>query len=102
MLLTGSPARLRHARSSPATLALATGAAAALVAAAERPDMVSAIVSRSGRLDLAGAALGKVLVPTPLLVRGFDVPVLEVNKKALPVPQRSEAAGDCPRSQASL
>jgi dienelactone hydrolase len=53
-----------------------TGAAAALVAAAERPDVVGAIVSRGGRPDLAGPALAQVRAPTLLIVGGNDVPVM--------------------------
>jgi dienelactone hydrolase len=61
-----------------------TGAAAALVAAAERPAVVNAIVSRGGRPDLAGKdVLTKVTPPTLLLVGGNDKEVLELNEKAL-------------------
>lgn len=60
-----------------------TGAAAALAAAAERPDVVGAVVSRGGRPDLAGAALPRVLAPTLLIVGGNDLPVLELNRRAL-------------------
>lgn len=61
-----------------------TGAAAALVAAAERPDVVSAIVSRGGRPDLAGKdILRKVHAPTLLLVGGNDDEVLKLNENAL-------------------
>jgi pimeloyl-ACP methyl ester carboxylesterase len=60
-----------------------TGAAAALVAAAQRPDDIGAVVSRGGRPDLAGAALEKVQVPTLLIVGGIDVPVLGLNHQAL-------------------
>ena len=60
-----------------------TGAAAALVAAAERPDAVHAVVSRGGRPDLAGPSLPQVQAPTLLLVGGYDEPVLELNRKAL-------------------
>lgn len=59
-----------------------TGAAAALVAAAERPDVVRAIVSRGGRPDLAGAALERVRAPTLLIVGGEDHPVIELNREA--------------------
>jgi putative phosphoribosyl transferase len=60
-----------------------TGAAAALVAAALRPEDVSAIVSRGGRPDLAGAALTHVRAPTLLIVGGDDDPtVIELNKQA--------------------
>lgn len=60
-----------------------TGAAAALVAAAERPQRVAAVVSRGGRPDLAGTALGRVHAPTLLIVGGRDVPVIEINQEAL-------------------
>jgi dienelactone hydrolase len=60
-----------------------TGAAAALVAAAERPDVVGAVVSRGGRPDLAGPALPKVRAPTLLIVGGNDVPVIGMNQDAL-------------------
>jgi pimeloyl-ACP methyl ester carboxylesterase len=60
-----------------------TGAAAALVAAADRPEDVGAVVSRGGRPDLAGAALGRVLAPTLLIVGGADPQVLELNRRAL-------------------
>lgn len=59
-----------------------TGAAAALVAAAERPE-TGAIVSRGGRPDLAGEALGSVRAPTLLIVGGDDPQVLELNDAAL-------------------
>jgi dienelactone hydrolase len=59
-----------------------TGAGAALVAAAERPAIVQAIVSRGGRPDLAGAALGHVTAPTLLIVGGNDEPVIELNQLA--------------------
>jgi pimeloyl-ACP methyl ester carboxylesterase len=60
-----------------------TGAAAALVAAAERPDRVGAVVSRGGRPDLAGPALLRVQAPTLLIVGGNDVPVIALNRQAL-------------------
>ncbi len=59
-----------------------TGAAAALVAAARLPDMVSAVVSRGGRPDLAGDFLSLVEAPTLLLVGGLDEEVLMLNRKA--------------------
>lgn len=59
-----------------------TGAAAALMAAAERPSVVRAVVSRGGRPDLAGAALPKVTAPTLLIVGGDDEPVIELNEEA--------------------
>jgi dienelactone hydrolase len=60
-----------------------TGAAAALIAAAERPDRVGAVVSRGGRPDLAGDALRRVAAPTLLIVGGDDVEVLRLNQQAL-------------------
>lgn len=60
-----------------------TGAGAALVAATLRPSFVSAVVSRGGRPDLAGAALSNVQAPTLLIVGGEDVPVIAMNKQAL-------------------
>jgi dienelactone hydrolase len=60
-----------------------TGAAAALVAAAERPQRVGAVVSRGGRPDLAGAALARVAAPTLLIVGGEDAPVLGLNRRAM-------------------
>jgi putative phosphoribosyl transferase len=59
-----------------------TGAAAALVAAAARPDSVNAIVSRGGRPDLAGPALGSVHQPTLLIVGERDPVVLDLNRRA--------------------
>jgi len=59
-----------------------TGAAAALIAAAERPQEVSAVVSRGGRPDLAGPALEWVRAPTLLIVGGRDQEVLELNREA--------------------
>ena len=60
-----------------------TGAAAALVAAAERPELVRAIVSRGGRPDLAGDALSKVKAPTLFIVGGRDFPVIDLNWSAI-------------------
>jgi putative phosphoribosyl transferase len=60
-----------------------TGAAAALVAAAERPDDIAAIVSRGGRPDLAAGALPRVRAPTLLIVGSLDRLVLELNQQAL-------------------
>jgi putative phosphoribosyl transferase len=66
-----------------------TGAAAALVAAAQHPDAVGAIVSRGGRPDLAGPALARVRAPTLLIVGGNDFEVVELNRRAL-APLRCE------------
>jgi putative phosphoribosyl transferase len=68
-----------------------TGAGAALVAAAERPDLVGAIVSRGGRPDLAGDDLRRVRQPTLLIVGGRDELVIDLNRRAI-----DELAGDAP------
>src|SRR5438874_3801864 len=60
-----------------------TGAAAALAAAALRPEVVKAIVSRGGRPDLAGDSLGSVHQPKLHIDRGRDPTVLELNRRAL-------------------
>lgn len=60
-----------------------TGAAAALMAAAELPDIVDAVVSRGGRPDLAGRALSQVAAPTLLIVGGNDDVVIDLNEQAL-------------------
>jgi dienelactone hydrolase len=59
-----------------------TGAAAALIAAAARPDRVGAVVSRGGRPDLAGDVLPRVLAPTLLIVGGADEAVIQLNEEA--------------------
>ena len=59
-----------------------TGAAAALVANAKKPDVVSAIVSRGGRPDLAGGWLGQVTAPTLLIVGSHDLDVMDLNREA--------------------
>jgi pimeloyl-ACP methyl ester carboxylesterase len=73
----------------PATAALdlglfgaSTGAAAALIAAAERPDLVKAIVCRGGRPDLAPSALPEVCAATLLIVGSLDREVIELNRQA--------------------
>ena len=60
-----------------------TGATAALMAAAELPEKVAAIVSRGGRPDLAGPALSRVQAPTLLIVGGLDEVVIDLNEKAI-------------------
>lgn len=81
---------VRWARRDPDTAQLAiglfgasTGAAAALVAAAESPNDVAAVVSRGGRPDLAGEYLPRVRAPTLLIVGGADFGVIELNEQAL-------------------
>jgi putative phosphoribosyl transferase len=64
-------------------LGASTGAGAALVAAAERPESVGAIVCRSGRPDLAGSALRRVRAPTLLIVGGDDFGIIELNRATL-------------------
>jgi pimeloyl-ACP methyl ester carboxylesterase len=60
-----------------------TGSAAALIAAAKRPKLVRAIVSRGGRPDLAESALASVRAPTLLIVGAQDPQVLQLNMNAL-------------------
>src|SRR5204863_5108854 len=60
-----------------------TGAGAALIAAAQRPQPIRAVVSRGGRPDLAEAALERVTAPILLIVGGRDEPVIELNRRAL-------------------
>lgn len=59
-----------------------TGAAVALLAAARRPDLITAVVSRGGRPDLAGHELSSVRAPTQLIVGERDEKVLELNRQA--------------------
>lgn len=59
-----------------------TGAAAALLAAVERPDVVHAVVSRGGRTDLAGPTLARVKAPTLQIVGGEDLQVLDMNRES--------------------
>jgi dienelactone hydrolase len=62
-----------------------TGAAAALVAAAQLPQEIAAVVSRGGRPDLAGDALSQVRAATLLIVGGADYGVIELNRDAFDV-----------------
>jgi putative phosphoribosyl transferase len=74
-----------------------TGAAAALIAAAARPDLVEAVVGRGGRPDLAGEALERVRAPSLFIVGGRDGYVLELNRRAIArmrVPARLEIVPD--------
>ena len=59
-----------------------TGGGAALIAAAQSPDLVGAVVSRGGRPDLAGPLLREVRAPTLLIVGGADPVVLDLNQDA--------------------
>lgn len=74
---------LGDAKMSFGLFGASTGAAAALVAAAELGDRIHAVVSRGGRPDLAGDALSEVTAPTLLIVGGNDHGVIELNEKAL-------------------
>ena len=65
------------------TFGSSTGAAAALIAAAQRPRQVRAVVSRGGRPDLAGPSLKMIRAPTLLIVGGGDLPVIDLNKQAM-------------------
>jgi putative phosphoribosyl transferase len=60
-----------------------TGAAAALIAAADRPEITRAVISRGGRPDLADQALPRVQAPTLLIVGERDGPVIEMNRDAM-------------------
>jgi putative phosphoribosyl transferase len=72
-----------NTRGLPAGLfGASTGAAAALMAAAEQPQRVYAVVSRGGRPDLAGDALEEVTAPVLLIVGGNDEAVLNLNQEA--------------------
>lgn len=82
--LVGAIDRLstQHADLSLGLFGASTGGAAALVAAAARPDAVCAVVSRGGRLDLAGVALAQVRSPTLLIVGERDPMVGDLNQLA--------------------
>jgi putative phosphoribosyl transferase len=82
----------RTAAMSVGAFGASTGAAAALVAAASRPDRVSAVVSRGGRPDLAGDQLSAVRAPTLLVVGGADSHVLRLNERASRMLSRCELA----------
>jgi dienelactone hydrolase len=71
------------ARMPLAIFGASTGGGAALVAAAQLPEHVAAVVSRGGRPDLAGEALSRVRAPTLLIVGGNDEAVIELNREAL-------------------
>ena len=71
-----------HANLKIGLFGASTGGGAALVTAARIPDRISAVVSRGGRPDLAGAALPQVKAPTLLIVGGDDTPVIAMNREA--------------------
>lgn len=73
----------RDSRSPIGLFGASTGAAAALIAAARRPEVVSAVVSRGGRPDLAGEDLPLVRAPTLLVVGSRDPAVLDMNRDAM-------------------
>jgi len=85
-----------NAETAPLHLGLfgaSTGAAAALVAAGDRPEHVRAVVSRGGRPDLAGHALPRVHAPTLLIVGEHDKQVIQLNREAarrMPIEPRIE------------
>ena len=104
------------ARLPVACFGASTGAAAALIAAAQRPEVVRAVISRGGRPDLAGDALPKVQAPTLLIVGGDESPssssierpcggcVRRSSSKSCPVPRicsRSLARWNWSRSSLS-
>lgn len=67
----------------PAYFGASTGAAAALIAAADLPEKIRGVVSRGGRPDLAGTALKRVAAPTLLIVGGEDTQVIDLNRQAM-------------------
>jgi dienelactone hydrolase len=73
----------RTARLRSGVFGASTGGGAALVAAADEPKAIGAVVSRGGRPDLAGDALARVAAPTLLIVGGEDDVVLGLNRQAL-------------------
>ena len=76
-----------------------TGAAAAAIAAADHPEAVAAVVSRGGRIDLAGpGVLGRLQAPTLLIVGERDAPVLDLNLAALGHIRATRAVAIVPRA----
>ncbi|MGZ3509866.1 MAG: dienelactone hydrolase family protein [Vulcanimicrobiaceae bacterium] len=61
-----------------------TGAAAAIIAASRRPNETSAVVSRGGRVDLAGSSLDEIRAPLLMIVGGLDFPVIDLHRSVLP------------------
>jgi putative phosphoribosyl transferase len=74
------------------TFGASTGAAAALIAAAERPERVRAVVSRGGRSDLAGDALTRVTAPVLLIAGGEDETVIALDRQSAATLRRAERA----------
>jgi putative phosphoribosyl transferase len=72
------------------TFGASTGAAAALIAAAERPERVRAVVSRGGRSDLAGDALARVTAPVLLIAGGEDETVIGIDQESAVTLRRAE------------
>jgi putative phosphoribosyl transferase len=90
-----------HSETSGLSIGLfgsSTGGGAALVAAAQQPKAIGAVVSRGGRPDLAGSALQNVRAPTLLIVGGYDAPVIELNREALEALQCSKQLEIVPRA----
>ena len=93
---------LGHELTSIGLFGASTGAAAALVAAAGLDGRIGAVVSRGGRPDLAGDALGRVSAPTLLIVGGEDHDVLDLNKQASRKDEMPHRARGCPGRQPSV
>jgi len=81
--LTASAARIKSVSFALTLMAMSPGAGAALLAAAEQPGVVEAVVSRGGRPDLAWEHLPSVQAPTLLIVGGNDGVVVQLNEEAL-------------------
>lgn len=77
---------------SVGTFGASTGAAAALIAAAERPERVRAVVSRGGRSDLAGDALTRITAPVLLIAGGEDETVIALDRQSAAMLRRAERA----------
>ena len=75
-------AQSQYARHAIGLFGASTGGGAALVAAADAPELIGAVVSRGGRPDLAGPALPRVQAPTLLIVGGDDTVVIGMNRDA--------------------
>lgn len=81
--VTGQVTELHDLKNLPiGYFGASTGAASALKAAAELPDLIKAVVSRGGRPDLAAASLQKVKCPTLLIIGSLDTDVITMNEQA--------------------